>query len=172
MRYYGTLEGALTYANDIGDAVWPSATYTDIQREAALTRASNALDGRYSNQFLGSKATAEQRRAWPRVGAYDRCVGVEFSADTIPWQMENATYALAVVELQSPGATSPTVTPGRVTKSETVDVISRSFMTPEEMLISTPQALLDSFRPVNLAVQDLLVCITRDPASRWIATVV
>lgn len=154
MDHYGTLEGALAYHQARGNVAWTDASKTDEQRSAALVRASSALDGMYGARFEGHKSGGRsQELAWPRTGARDHCADEDIPSDEIPQGIINAAYELALVELQSPGTSSPSVTPGRVTKREKVDSIEREFFGPE----SGPDA--DSMRPVLSAVEDALRCL-------------
>src|SRR5690606_40423353 len=59
--------------------------------------------------------------------AFDRCAGEDIPDDEIPQAVVNATYELALAELQAPGSSSPTVTPGRIVKRQKVEGIEREF---------------------------------------------
>lgn len=169
MSHYGTLSGALAYQASVGNALWGSSTYDDQERTAALTRASRALDGRYGTSFSGYKASIAQRLAWPRVDGYDYCAQQLVPEGDVPLGVVEAAYELALVELQNPGALSPTVTAGRLTKSEAVvGAASRSFFSPEELGL---RGGLDAFRPTITVAEDLLSCYL-NRSQRWIATVV
>lgn len=158
---YGTVAGATTYHSDRGNSAWSAAGITDTQRTAALVRASTALDGQYWDQFPGRKTGGRlQALAWPRAGARDHCAGEDIPDDEIPVQVVNAAYELALAELQRPGASSPTVTPGRVVKRQKVEGIEREFFSATEGASISPIAM----RPVLLTVEDALRCILM-PAS-------
>lgn len=153
---YGTLAGATTYHADRGNAEWAKAGVTDVQRTAALVRASSSLDGQYGSRFPGTKTGGRtQALAWPRKGARDRCAEEDIPSDEIPQAVINAAYELALAELLRPGSSSPTVTPGRVVKRQKVDTIEREFFSASEGTSMSP----DAMRPVLTAVEDALRCV-------------
>lgn len=172
MPHYGTLDAAEAYHTARGNVAWLAsapdpmpvpppepdpAWHTEEQRTAALVRASASLDGQYGARFSGSKATRAQALQWPRVGARDACVSEDIPQDEVPVEIENAAYALALVELLTPGASSPFFTPGAVNKVETVDVISRTRFGPSEGVALTLEA-----QRVQLAeVEDWLRCVLK-----------
>ncbi|MBX3490902.1 DnaT-like ssDNA-binding protein [Parvibaculum sp.] len=114
MSIYGTLPGALAYHAARGNTAWAAAGVTDELRTAAMTRAATALDGRYGRRFPGSRTGGRaQTLAWPRESATD-AEGETIPDDEVPVEIVNASYELALSELVSPGALSPTVTPGKI----------------------------------------------------------
>lgn len=153
---YGTLAGATTYHDVRGNDAWSKAGVTDVQRTAALVRASSSLDGQYGSQFAGTKTGGRtQVLAWPRKGARDRCAEEDIPSGEIPQSVINAAYELALAELVRPGASSPTVTPGRVVKRQKVDTIEREFFSATDGASMSP----DAMRPVLMAVEDALRCV-------------
>lgn len=168
MAHYGTLPGALAYHAARGNEAWAEAS--DPLREAALLRASEALDGMYGARFPGAKTAGRaQDRAWPRAGATDHCTGEALPDDVVPSEIEAATYALALVELQTPGALTPSYTPGAVNKREKVDVIERDRFGPKDGVAFG----LDAMRPQLAAVEDALRCLLmpKSGASVWLERV-
>lgn len=159
MNHYGTLAGALEYnAIAANGAAWSADSVTDEQRTAALIRASRSLDGLYGNRYPGTPtAGRNQSLAWPRTGAEDHCAQEVLPSDTVPIEIEQATYALALVELQTPGASSPSFTPGAVNKREQVDVISRERFGPNDGVLLT----LENQRARLAEVEDSLRCILK-----------
>lgn len=154
--HYGDLPGAAAYHDARGNAAWSAAGVTDPQRAAALVRASSALDGIYGNRLAGRKTGGRtQVLAWPRIGAHDYCADEDIPSDEIPLEVVNAAYELALAELQAPGSSSPTVTPGRLVKRQKVDTIEREFFGPGDGVSGTP----DDMRPVLTAVEDALRCV-------------
>lgn len=173
MTPYGTLPAALAYHTALGNAQWlDSVTYSDPLRTAAMLRGSRSLDGRYGRLFPGAKFGGYlQERAWPRVGAYDSCAQQNIPDGYIPPAIEQAAYELALIELVNPGATTPELNLGRITKSESVDgAASRSFFSPGEMNLRGN--VLDGFRPTLLTVSDLMSCYLKPAVGLWAATVV
>ncbi|WRH62042.1 MAG: DnaT-like ssDNA-binding protein [Fuscovulum sp.] len=107
---YGTLAAADAYHAQRGNAAWAAASSTD--REAALLRASDWLDGYYIHRWPGSPAAGgDQTRAWPRVEAIDRYGN---TLTGIPARVERAAYEAALFEVLTPRSLAP-----RVVQSET-----------------------------------------------------
>lgn len=106
---YASLAEANAYHTARGNAAWTGA---DAAKEAALIRATQWLDGRYGDQWPGIRwKLRAQALDWPRVEATDRD-GTEIDYDSIPSEVVSATCEAALIELASPGALSPLVTPG------------------------------------------------------------
>lgn len=106
---YASLVEAAAYHSARGNSTW---TGTDALKEAALIRATQWIDGRYGDQWPGTRRhLREQALDWPRVDAYDRD-GTYVDVDTIPPEVLNATCEAALRELVTPGSLSPDVTPG------------------------------------------------------------
>lgn len=158
MSYYGTIEAAGAYhATTAGGAAWLAGT--EPAREAALIRASRALDGMYGKRYPGTPTAGRaQPLGWPRIGAYDHCTQEELPSDEVPVEVEEAAYALALVELQNPGASTPTFAPGAVNKREKVDTIERERFGPADGVMLT----LENQRAKLAEVEDLLRCILTD----------
>lgn len=183
MAHYGTLDGAAAYHAARGNAEWTAsapdplpvplpdpdpAWHTDEQRLTALVRASASLDGQYGARYSGSKATRAQSLQWPRIGARDACVGEDLPQDEVPVEIESAAYALALVELITPGASSPSFTPGAVNKREKVDVIERERFGPNDGVALT----LENQRAQLAEVEDGLRCLLKPKGSTvWLERV-
>lgn len=169
---YGTLALALAYHALAGNTGWSAIGITDDQRTQAMFRARRVLDGRWGRLFTGSKATVDQPKAWPRVGAYDVCAGQDLPDGVIPNGVLEASYELALAELVKPGALSPTFTVGRMTKSEGVDgAANRSFFSPDELKAFGDDPT-QNMRPTLLAAADLLTCYITPNWRHWAAMVV
>lgn len=165
MTHYGTLSGALAYHAARGNTAWSSVAVTDEQRTIALTRAAATLDGQYGPRFLGRRTGGRaQALAWPRVGVPDVDAGEDVDPEAVPPEVEAAAYEIALAELASRGSTAPQITPGRLTKSEVVDVIEREFFGPSDGVAVT----VDSLRPVLLAAEDRLRHLMRAAGSRMV----
>lgn len=133
MAFYGSVADADAYHLARGNATW---TGSNEVKQAALTRASAYIDGRYryvpkcgaswplfSGEKTGGRA---QELAWPRTGATD-VDGNEIPDNEVPREVEHATYEAALRELVTPGSLSPDFVPsGQVTK-EKVDVIEVTY---------------------------------------------
>lgn len=134
MANYGTIEGADAYHLAAGNTAWIGA---DGVKLAALVRASQYVDtlalarrknGSIYTRFNGTKRSGrEQVLAWPRNGAYDvDCTDIP--SDSVPIEVEHATYEAALRELVQPGYLSPDYVPAQVIKREKVDVLETEYM--------------------------------------------
>lgn len=153
--HYGTLVAAAAYIATLANgARWAAAN--DGDRTNALIRASRSLDGIYGANFPGTKTGGRaQEREWPRTGAEDQCTGEALHDNEVPAEVEHAAYALALVELITPGATSPSFTPGTVMKREKVDALERERFGPNDGVSFS----LADMRPQFAAVEDALRCL-------------
>lgn len=110
MDQYGSVASFKTYHNARGRDV---TAYGDPAILGALLVASESLDARYQSKFPGFKiGQRAQVREWPRTGGID-IYGYSIAADTIPTEVENATYEMALRQLQSPGSLSIDWTPNK-----------------------------------------------------------
>lgn len=144
--FYGTDSGALAYLNDRGYD-WNAAL--DL-RLAALTRASQYIDNRYSGKWLGTRTDGRtQPLAWPRTDAED-VEGNEIPDDEVPVEVEHATYEAALRELASPGSLSPdySSTSSQQVKRKRVDVI--------EIEYSENTQTAGNIRPIISVIDELL----------------
>src|SRR5262245_24876131 len=100
MAGYGTDEGFAAWAAEAGH-VLPEGGIA-----AARQRGSVYLDGAYEYRWPGIPAGGSvQERAWPRSGAADR-YGNAINPAAVPERVIAASYAAALLELQTPGALS------------------------------------------------------------------
>lgn len=107
-EYYGTLAGFKAYHLARGNDI---AARDDDEYEADLLVASEWLDARFRSQFPGVKAGGrEQMREWERVGASDIYGN---TLESIPREVEHATYEAAAIHGATPGALSVNWTPGK-----------------------------------------------------------
>mgnify|MGYP001468605960 CR=1 FL=1 len=121
MTTYGTVAGADAYHDARGNAAWAS-TPTD-EKEAALLRASEYIDGHYRSMFQGYRTDGRaQDREWPRTDAYvwSQQTWQLLDANTVPDEIERATYEAAFREL-TPGFLTPDVVPSSNKKSVRVE---------------------------------------------------
>lgn len=145
----------------------------DNATDAAIRRASAWLS--VFPRWQGALACGRglQGLAWPRTGVED-CNGNAVADDEVPAEVEQATYLAALAELVSPGLLGPTITPGRQTKREKVDVIEVEYMTPQDQGVQGTVDPTLTLRPVLTAVEDLLRCLANMPNSAqvpwpWVA---
>lgn len=84
-----------------------SITPASGDKEAALIRATTAIDARYGASFPGyRKAGRDQGLLWPRAAAYDS-EGWLLPDDEVPKEVVEATIEAAVRELANPGSMMP-----------------------------------------------------------------
>jgi len=112
MDSYGTNQGFTDYHTARGRDV---SAYDDGDITAARLVASEWLDGLYAMRWPGLKTVHTQDRDWPRQGVIDR-EGYAVSSVTVPVQIENATYEVALRQLQSPGSLTTDFTPNKYSR--------------------------------------------------------
>lgn len=130
-------------------------------KEAALRRAALWLSTYI--RWHGTKACNDNMMAFPRTGVND-CDGNAIADDVVPQQVIFAQLAAASLELQTPGALTPSITPGQQTKRVKVDVIEEEYMTPKDQ--GVPDGTYDpisSGRQVLTQINDLLRCMASVP---------
>ncbi|HWV44124.1 DnaT-like ssDNA-binding protein [Pseudorhodoplanes sp.] len=83
------------------------STGETVAKEAALRRATTAIDALYGSRFPGARLNGRaQALQWPRTDAYD-ADGEEIASSEIPDEVIKATCEFAVRELAEPGSTMP-----------------------------------------------------------------
>lgn len=99
---YVSAAACLAYAQDRG------LTFTnDSAGEAAIIRASKAIDARYREGYGGVRLKYRlQGLGWPRAGAVDRD-GYYIAITPLPVEIVAATCEAAVRELANPGSMQP-----------------------------------------------------------------
>lgn len=111
MTIYGTVDGFREYHEARGRDV--SAYSVDAAVEAALLVASEWIDGTHRRLFKGYKVGGrEQDREWPRYSVFDH-EGKQVSSDSVPPEVNNATYEAALRNLVSPGSLTLDYTPSK-----------------------------------------------------------
>lgn len=122
---YGTEAGYRAYHTARGRDVAGQLNTTVL---AKLLVASEWLDGKYRDRFMGTKVGQQaQEREWPRVGVVD-CDGYAVSSETVPQAIEYATYEVAYREITAPGTLSRDFTASKYSKvaiSGSIDVTFR-----------------------------------------------
>lgn len=116
---YGDLTGATDYHAAHGNAAWSAAT--SDQQQQALLIASEWIDAQFGDQFAGyPTGKIDQERAWPRTNAYD-VYGRVYADDEIPARVAQATYEVALRQVQSAGSLFKDFTPASYIKQLSVD---------------------------------------------------
>lgn len=111
---YGDLVAFKAWADDRGQAYGDDQTLS-----AAIIRGTDAIERAGAGRWVGTKASASQRLAWPRSDVVDDD-GNDVPDNAIPWQIQYASFHAAVVESESPGALSPPLQSTSVIKREKV----------------------------------------------------
>ena len=109
-----------TYHTNHGNSGW---TFS----EAAVRRAMNYIEGRYSGRWRGSKqfAYSVNSLSWPRTGAVDRD-GLSIAG--VPLRLRQALAEAALLEVGTAGTLQPALTRGGAIKRERVEgVVEREF---------------------------------------------
>jgi hypothetical protein len=90
-----------TYADD------RATELADGDAEAALIRASAAVDARYRGRYPGYRTNGRaQSMEWPRTAAYDNEWN-PIAGNEVPVELKNAVCEIAIRELSSPGSFIP-----------------------------------------------------------------
>jgi hypothetical protein len=124
-----SVAAALTYHSDRGNAAW--ALLTTAQQEQSLREAADYMEQVYRLRWAGYRTTGTQALSWPRTlvpqpdapGGY-RAWPFYYANNVVPQLVQFAAASLAL--RASAGALAPDV--ARATKTETVDVVSVTYM--------------------------------------------
>ena len=95
--YISVEEGDSFAVQQLGTLKWSTATYDE--KAKALISATRYLD---QLQWIGSRATATQALAWPRIGAV--CGEKSYGETVIPPEVKQGTFWLAELLLNDPNA--------------------------------------------------------------------
>ncbi len=163
MAIYGTIADADAYHAARGNAAWGAAG--DADRNAALQRATDYIDGRYRrmtagggwvSMFRGARTEGRgQSLEWPRTGATD-AEGNEIPDDEIPTEVKEATYEAALRELASPGSLSPDFVAAQQVTREKVGPIEVAYAEPQGSGAMPPN------RPSVPVIDDILAGLIVD----------
>lgn len=128
MAFYGTDQGFTDWLAAQGLTLPPDAPEPAVLRQLG----SIYVDAAYGYKLTCSRRTGgwEQELEFPRTG--HRVNGQLLPSDLIPNAWIHASYRAAWLNATTPGWSTGEATPGRLTKREQVDVISREFFGPEE----------------------------------------
>jgi hypothetical protein len=143
MANYGTAAGFRIY-HAARDNPLPADAADDDYVTAKLLKASEWIDGRYRPGFGGLKVGGrDQVREWARSGAFD-VYGYAISSDSVPTEVENATYEAALKEMNSPGVLAVDWTPTRYKSAAVVGAVSVTYATFNGVLdLQTHFAIVD-----------------------------
>lgn len=118
---YGTVNGFREYCFARNNL---HSNESDDKILAALLVASEWLDANYRASFPGLKVgLREQEREWPRTGATD-VYGYAISDDSVPVEIENATYEATHREIDNSGSLSTDYTPAKYKSASVSGAVS------------------------------------------------
>jgi len=131
----GTLAAFKAYHDARGNDY---SAYSDTAIEQSIRRGTVWVEGlgartkgRVGSRWPGARASATQRREWPRSGAL-RVDGTAIASSTIPAEVEEAVFEAAFYDLGNSGLLHATVTPAEIATSEAVGPIKVSYATAEQ----------------------------------------
>lgn len=157
---YISAADAATYFSLRGVETW--SEYGATEQEAALVRATFALDSWLRGRWLGTKKSQTQALAWPRTGAVDE-EGFDILDTTVPVQVRYATCEVALIELTE-RFIQQTVSRDNTVASESVGPISVSYRADAPTMKSYPQveAMLRGVATIGGAQIGFNVSLTED----------
>lgn len=128
MDYYGTVAGYKDYHTVRGRAA-QIATQDDDEIEAALLVSSEYIDGRYGPTWLARHYRTggrDQERVWPLLAFVDAS-GYALATDTVPKEVERATYEAAFRQAENPGSLTVDYTPGKYKQASVDGAVSVTY---------------------------------------------
>jgi hypothetical protein len=149
MANYGTVLGYRAYHLERGASV---GSVTDSQILEALLVASEWIDSKYRSLFEGTKVgMRSQVREWPRVSAFDY-YGYTIESATVPIEIENATYEVALIHLTGTFSLSVNWTPAQYRSVSIDGAISLEYAD-----FSSSSEIQTQFKKVD-EILSLLIC--------------
>lgn len=121
---YASGDMADSYFEDRGNAAWTAGS--DDDKESALVRATQYLDGRYRGKWKGTKASSAQALAWPRANATDED-DLDIASNVIPQVIIRATCEAALREFSEPGSLNPDLERGGYITKEVIGPIETDY---------------------------------------------
>jgi len=120
---------------------------SDSEAEILIRKATNWVDRNF--EYIGDKATAEQRLKWPREDATAQ--GFTLSSTEIPWQIEEATAEIAELYRVGTADLEGLVTDDAAAISmQKVDVITVQYDTSKRLNgADVPSHVLELLRPLT-----------------------
>ncbi len=119
---YVSVAEADAYHAARANTAWAAAL--TAAKEAALVRATSALDGIYSARWPGARSNETQALDWPRSTAWDRD---GYPLVLVPTAIKHATCEAALVELVKSGALSAALERGGAVVREKVGPIETEY---------------------------------------------
>lgn len=122
---YGTNDGFRTYHTARGRDV---SQWNDAAISAARLVGSEWIDANYGSSFPGWKVGMRlQVRQWPRYSAMD-VDGWSIPSDSVPNELDNATYEAALRQLINPGSLAVDWTPQQYKRATVEGAVSVEYM--------------------------------------------
>lgn len=138
---YGAVADADSYFADRGITAW---TGTPEQKQSVLIQATDYIEGRFGDRFIGTKKTDTQALSWPRKNAD------AYPDDAVPVKLQRACFEYAVRALSAALAPDLKVDPSGlsvVATKKKVGPIETEYSVAQTGLGSTPML----FRPYPAA---------------------
>lgn len=132
---YNTLSEATTYFAIAGKTTEWDAVGDDDAKGLKLVQGFMELENKYRGKWIGQKATATQRAAWPRavkVGGTDTLTdsdGVPIPVDAIPRPIKEAQLEVVLIALAGGSFTAQPVTKDQFLKRKKTDVLEKEWDT-------------------------------------------
>lgn len=140
MPDYGTVAAFRAYHTARGR---DTTAYDDTEVEAAKLITSEWIDAKYRAGWPGLKlGQREQVRDWPRTGGFD-VNGDSISSESVPTEVDDATYEGTLRELQTPGALSVDYTPSKYTRVSIDGAISVAYADRSAVDVQTQFQVID-----------------------------
>ena len=151
---YATVAAADAHHAAFGASDWAAATVA--QRESALRRATQWIDGRYRSRFPGVPADPRvQALEWPRTSAAD-VYGHAIGSTEVPREIVAATCEAALREIQVPFSLTPDFVAGGQIKREKIGELETEYAFP---------ANIASVKPTLSSVEEILSRLLSRPAN-------
>lgn len=122
--FYGTVNGFTAYITERN--ITPASDDTNVI-QTALIVASEWLDAIYRSSFPGLKVgQRDQQREWPRTGAQD-IYGYSVPSDSVPREVEFATYEATLRQMATPGSLSLDYTPPKYKQASVTGAVAVTY---------------------------------------------
>lgn len=131
---YGAVADADAYFSERGITTWAG---TNDEKQSYLIRATDYIEGRFSNSFIGTKKTSAQALSWPRTNANDipdNVVPVKLQRACFEYALRARTSALAPDLQVDPSGMSVVATKKKVGPIETEYAVAQTGMGSMPML--------------------------------------
>ena len=146
---YISTADADTYHSARGNSDWAAADIAD--KEAALVKASEYLDGKYGKRWIGIRYSSTQALDWPRDGAYDER-GV--SIDGVPSKLTAAAAVVALKVIQGEDINPDLERGGRIQTDKTgpLTTVYEAGASPVTVYTAVNRLLVALLKPAGLKV--------------------